>query len=217
VGVFATYEKGTKVSEERKDQIIAVLSEKGALGVNALARELSIPLSTLQKYLHSQNYFRMNESKKWDLPERVTTDLKANTMTLMLNSLETAILLIQSQIEESRQAVANALVPVESLKRGFKSIQHPVAESGTVGLPPKWSEALDMLAKFPEIIKSRKDKLSEENYNILRNVDWHYLYLDMGANYFINALSGEIYNLILGETDNLSEDALTTIKEYQKE
>lgn len=204
------------MSEERKDQILRVLSEKGALGVNALAREIGVPLSTLQKYLHNQNYFRMNDSKKWDLPERVTTDLKTNTMTLMLNSLETAILLVQSQIDETRQSIANALVPVESLKRGFKNIQLPVAESGNVGLHPKWSEALDMLVKFPDIIKTRKDNLSEENYDLLRNVDWYHLYLDMGANYFINVLSGDIYNLLLGETDNLSEDTLTTIKEYMK-
>jgi hypothetical protein len=209
--------KGIKVGEERKDQITKVLSSKGALGVNALARETGINVSTLQKYLISQSYFRQNERKQWDLPERVTSDIRHNQLEMLATVAEGSIGLIRANVEELLINIDNALSPLKTLKRDIARIQLPVAQSVNVQIHPLFQDILDKLEQMPAILKSGKDKVNPEMYDILVNTDWHKLVLEMGSLYFSNTISGEIYNLILGETDILSEDALTTVKEYQKE
>jgi hypothetical protein len=205
------------VTDERKSEIIKVLSSKGALGVNALAREIDLNVSTLQKYLHNQSYFRMNENKKWDLPERVTSDLRVNQLENLATITEASITLIRSNLEELLINVDNALSPIKTLKRDIARISPSVAQSVNVQIHPLFQDILDKLDQMPAILKSGKDRVNTEIYDILVNTDWHRLVIEMGSLYFTNTISGEIYNLILGETDSLSEDALTTIKEYQKE
>src|ERR1043165_198534 len=45
---------------------------KGPMGVNAIARELDLPTSSVQKWLDRQRYFEKTSSRKWDLPSDQT-------------------------------------------------------------------------------------------------------------------------------------------------
>lgn len=204
------------MTDERKSEITRVLAQKGALGVNALAREIGLNVSTLQKYLHNQSYFRINESKKWDLPERVTSDLRVNQLESLATVTEASITLVRSNIEELLINVDNALAPLKILKRDIGRIPPSVANSGTINLHPAISSLLENVAKYPEILKSKKDALSQENYELLQNVDWIPLILDMGRDFMTEVIDPEVYRLILGETTELSEDALIPLKKYQK-
>lgn len=211
-------EKGTKVSEERKDQITKLLSTNGAMGVNAIAKALNAPTSTIQKYLHSQSYFKINDSKKWDLPEKVMSDVKSNQLELLASVSKNSIALLRTNLEELLINVDNALAPLTTLERDIKRFQPSVAKTSDVGfnsLPKKWQEIIENLQQFPTVIKSKKNTTNPEYYELLLNTNWWELVIEMGLSYFRDTLSTDIYDLLLGQSEQLSEDSLETIKEYQ--
>lgn len=79
------------------DPIFKLISEREeALGVNEIAKGTELPLSTIQKYLSTQqSYFRKNEDRKWDLPEKVMSDITDSSLLLAVNVLENSILLMK--------------------------------------------------------------------------------------------------------------------------
>jgi hypothetical protein len=206
------------VSEERKDQIIKLLTTNGAMGVNALAKALNAPTSTIQKYLHNQSYFKINDSKKWDLPEKVFGEVKNNQLELLSNVAYNSIALIRTNVEELLLNIDNALSPLQTLQRDIKRFQPPVAKSSDVGfnsLPRKWQDIVENLHQFPTVIKSKKNTTNPEMYKLLTNVNWYDLVLEVGLSYFRDTLSTDIYDVLLGQNDQLSEESIETLKEYQ--
>ncbi len=206
------------MTDKYRDVILELINKHGALGVNAIQRETDIPLSTLHKYLHNQNYFRQNTAKKWDLPENVQSEIKADTVSLYVNQLETSIQILRTQLDDIVHSATNLLVPAESIKKAIAHIQHPVANSSDVGnkrLPTKWRDIIEKIEELPKVIKSKKNTTTTEYYDLLRNVDWYELIIEMGLSYFRDVLSTEIYDVLLGQSSELSDDALENLKEYQ--
>lgn len=203
--------------EKYHKPIFEVISREGALGVNAIAKATEIPLSTIQKYLDKQQtFFRKTEDRKWDLPENVNADITSQSLILTANILENTILLIQSQLGELQNTVANTLTPVNTLKRGVENKPLPVAETTYKAKNTKLSKILEAIDKLPSLIKSRKENVSEELLELLLNTEWLELFVDLGYNYISDVIEPDLYELLLGNKTDLSEDTLTTIKEYQK-
>jgi hypothetical protein len=202
--------------DKYKDDILKLITDNGPMGVNALSKATSIPLSTLQKYLHKQTYFKINEDKKWDLPERVATDIRTNTLELMVNMVETSILLLKSQMEELQHNVDNTLTPIATLKRGL-SAQAPVAsnQTGQSTIDPRLSEIMDMKATLISIFKKQKANIPDEYESLLFNFDYVGLVLKEGKQYTQSFLEDGLYNLLSGSTDELSEDTVEILKENQ--
>lgn len=203
--------------EKYHDPIFKLITEKKeALGVNTIAKETDIALSTVQKYLTTQQtYFKKTGDRKWDLPERVKQEVSPESLQLMINGLENSILLIQTQTKELQQSIANLVPPINILKRNIRDSAPPVAE--TPILNEKLVNKIASLDKLPKVIKSRKDSLTDDMYEMLMNTDWYGIFVDLGYNYLQEVIEPELYDLLLGTKIDLSEDALSTIKEYQKD
>lgn len=209
------------MTDKYHDQILTLISEKGPTGVNQLAKALEIPVSTMQRYLHKQTFFRMNEDKKWDLPEKVIGDVKSTSLTLVTDVIETSIMLLKSQIAELEHSVDNVLSPLNTLKRGIKGFA-PAA--GAVAGSSSKSDItnkhiLDLDNDAQNLIKATKKYVQvcpQEYQELLINTDWYHLVTDLGYKYVKEYISPELGDLFLEQRDNLSEDTLEVIKEYQK-
>jgi hypothetical protein len=207
------------VTNKYHDLILTIIGEKGALGVNQLARELNIPVSTMQRYLHKQTYFRINENKKWDLPEKVAGDIKSTSLLLMAEIVENSVMLLKAQLDELDQSVENIRGPLETLKKGVK-----VANLSAAGAVADKSDIANEYMLYVDneiqtLMKATKKYVQvcpEEYQTILLNVDWYHLVLDMGFKYVKEYISPELGDLFLEKTDNLSEDVIESLKEYQK-
>lgn len=200
------------------DPIFNAITQAGeALGVNTIAKETDLPLSTIQKYLSSQqHYFRKTTDRKWDLPEKVNADITSDSLVLAVNVLENSILLFQSQLAEVQNSVSNLLVPTNTLKTGIQNKVYPVANSSPKVESELLRIILEKVDKLPGIIKKKKDNFSDEYFKLLSNTNWLDLMLDMGNNYAKEVIEPALYDLVLGNTLELDEGVLTTIKEYQK-
>jgi hypothetical protein len=211
---------GYEVIDKYKDDILALITKNGPMGVNALQRELNVPLSTLQKYMHRQRYFRINEDKKWDTPENVTSDIQSNTLDLMVNSVENTIMLLSAQLEEIQQTTKNALIPISTLKRGVKNLSPTVAnrpQSANNGEVDPFLLELDKVLKDGYVLYKKYVKVCPEEYqNLISNVDLVRLTVELGSTFVTNEISPELSALFLEKSTTLSEDTIEYLKMYQK-
>lgn len=198
------------------DEILQYITEHGETGVNILAKELNLPLSTMQRYLERQTYFRKTINRKWDLPDNVESDIKSNTMTLMIESVENAVKLLNSQLDEIQSNVQNALMPISTLKRAVNSLNTPVAGNSDE-VTPIMIDTDKKIKTTYTVFKKYKDRIPEGYTELILNVDMHRLTVEMGT-IFTNAdFSTDISSLLLGQIDELPEDTIEILKEYQKE
>lgn len=204
------------MTDKYHDLIVAVLTEKGELGVNEIARDINTPVSTVQKYLERQTYFKKTERRKWDLPQNVTSDIKVDTVTLMIESVENAVKLQKAQLTEMLDSIQNTMIPLNALKRGINGLIAPVAEKEL-----DFNETLIKLDKALKttylVFKQYVGKCPEEYRELLLNVDLYRLVVELGNKYLNGEFNTEITSLFLQQTDTLSEDVLKVLKEYQKE
>ena len=192
--------------------IRALLEREGALGVNALSKALNIPLSTMQKHLHSQTYFKMTQSRKWDLPERVVT----NSIQSSLNNFDDVI---ESQLSGITSLSEMLFTQIKSTIT-LLSAQKPTLPSVAGTSPDIHPDILklDKNAKDMNIVFSKYvGKCPEEYRDLIKNVDLYRLIIEKGTLYLNGQFNAEITSLFLERTVDLSDETLQTLKEYQKE
>lgn len=200
--------------EKYHNPIFALISEKGALGVNELAKATDFPLSTIQRYLTvQQTYFKKTQGRKWDLPERVNSDITDDSLNLAVNITEDSIKLIRAQLTDALNAVENALIPLSTVKRGIKHKPTPVAPKVN---SEKLQDILEAADKIPTIIKSKKENLTPEMYDTLMSTKWLDIYLDLGNKYVVDVITTELYDLLLGVKKEMDDEIFSVIKEYQR-
>ncbi len=196
------------------DEILAYITENGETGVNALAKLLNVPLTTMQRYLEKQTYFRKTVNRKWDLPDNVNADIKTNTMTLIVESVENTLKLITSQLEELQTIVQVTHTPLNSLKRAVSTINAPVAGNGTK-IRPRLVEINEGMDNVEKAIKGHIKNVPEMYQDLLLNLDVCRLITEMGTLYMKGDFNTELMNVLTAQADTLSEDALELLKEYQ--
>src|SRR5258708_15334181 len=157
------------MTDQYFNSIKALIEQNGAMGVNALSKELNVPLSTIQKYMHRQSYFKMNQHRKWDLPEKVVTD----NVQSSINNFDTVI---ESQLT-GITSLSDMLITQIKSTITLLSAQKPILTS-VAALPGKSSnidkrlvELSENAHKLQEIFKKSKSNIPEEYLNILFNYD----------------------------------------------
>lgn len=201
------------------DDILAFITEHGESGVNAIAKGIGVPLSTIQVYLTKQTYFKKTDNRKWELPEKVIADIQTGTLPLMVNSVENALLLLKAHLTELSQDVDNALMPVDTLKRGLKRNTAPVADKSdkAVDIHPRLIKADEKLKEAYVLFKKYLPVVPEQYRELIKNVDLVALSLELGSKYASAELMPAISDLFLEKTDILDEEIIELLKEYQKE
>lgn len=204
------------MNEKYHEMILPIITEGGEMGVNEIAKKINLPVSTVQKYLERQNYFRKTERRKWDLPHKVTSDIKAETLALMVSSVESALQLLRAQFAEMQQSVDNTIVPLNTLKSGIKTIIVPVADK-PIEIDPQLLEADKLIKNLQTVFKKFVGKCPEEYQELIKNVDLGQILVVKGLDYVNDVFSTEISSLFLEQTDKLSDEILDTLETYQKE
>lgn len=198
------------------DEVLHYLTENGETGVNVLANALNVPLSTMQRYLEKQTYFKKTINRKWDLPSNVETDIKSNTMTLMVSSVENALMVVDSQMAEIQLSIQNALMPVNTLKRAVSALNAPVADKAT-NMHPSIIKVNEFANVMQKAIKQYMSNVPEEYQELLKNLDIIGMCVNMGLNYINSSENADLTGILLGETDKLTEDTLKVLENHQKE
>ncbi|HEY0769776.1 MAG TPA: hypothetical protein VGD31_05535, partial [Sphingobacteriaceae bacterium] len=117
------------------DRVLELIKEKGPLGVNELAKALSVPVTTLQRQLHNQSFFKLNNNKKWDLATNVANE----TVNESLKDFDSVI---QSQLDGINALFGMLSSNINStitLLSSQKALIRPVADT-TVNIHPKLKE-----------------------------------------------------------------------------
>jgi hypothetical protein len=192
--------------------IRALIEREGALGVNSLSKALNVPLSTIQKYMHTQSYFQMNQSRKWDLPEKVVANDIKEVQSNFSSVIESQLTGITSLSEMLFTQIKSTI----TLLSAQKSTNPPVA-SNSIDIHPEILK-LDKNVKEMHLIFSKYiQKCPEEYQELIKNVDLYKLIKEKGTLYMNSSFSIEITSLFLEKSVDLSDDVIQVLKEYQKE
>lgn len=202
-------------NESLHQQIKDLISKNGAMGVNALQKELGVPLSSLQKYLDKQqNYFIKNHSRKWDLPENAA-ESDMSTVTDNYSSIIESQIAGMNVLTETLMAQFRATL---TLMQANRPRNPPVADKSSHEMlkHPTVQEMLRDLEQLPTILKRKKSDIPEEYQDLLQNIDWLGLVITKGSSYFREVISPAIANLILHDDEKLPDDIVNVLEGYQK-
>jgi|ERR1044072_8215942 hypothetical protein len=198
------------------DAILAHITKHGATGVNALGNALNVPATTLQKYLTNQNYFKKTDDRKWDLPNKVNSGVSVDTVTLMVESVEKSLMVIKAQMQEVTQNMDNALVPINTLKRGVSNLSTSVSDNAA-NIDENTAMFIKISTELQGVFDKYKDKFPEDYRDILINFDIGKYLLNEGYLHLVKGIGGEITEVFSGHTDIFSDEALKMFNKYQKE
>ena len=193
------------------NEVKALLEKNGEMGVNALSKAIDIPLSTMQVYLMKQSYFVKTESRKWDLPERVTATETKKT----IDNFETVITNQLNAINSMFEVLTSNIRTTITLLNTHKPITAPVA-SNPMEIHPRLLKIQELTLAMSKAIKEHKKNIPEEYLELLQNVDWTALCIEKGAKYYQNTMGSELIDIISGTNDKISDSVLEVLEEYQK-
>lgn len=195
-------------------QIKGLIQKHGALGVNTLSKELDAPLSTIQRYMHKQSYFKMNSKRKWDLPDNIAaSDTKES-----VNNFDTVI---DSQLT-GLTTLSDLLIAQVKSTITLLTTQRP-AYTAVAALPDKSSniepifiEKDKALKEMYAVFKKFIPVVPEEYKDLLKNVDLARLLVEKGTIFFNGDFSVEISDLFMESSNDLSDDTVKLLEEYRK-
>lgn len=201
------------------DDIHTFITTHGESGVNAISKGIDVPLSTVQKYLERQSYFKKTEQRKWDLPEKVNSDIQVNTLPLMVSSVENALLLVKAQLTDMQHLIDNSVLTTHTLKRGVDRRFTPVAAlpDKSVDMDKRLLKLQDGSIKLKEVFKKQKSNIPEEYLDMIMNYDHVGLIIKEGIEYANNILEDEVYSMLMGNARELSEETVQILKDNQIE
>lgn len=204
------------------ESVKRVLTEKGELGVNSIARELNMSVSTLQKYLENQSYFKKTEKRRWDLPHKVAArtinEQSTTNFELVASTITSQSVTLRSQLEAALMCLSimdsQVMIINDTAKLALAAVP-PVADK-----PRQIHQALLTIEEnakvMTNVIKSKLSDIPEEYQQLLLNTDWLVFIANRGVLYVNNEVAPEISNLVLKEDNELSDEVTKLLNEYQK-
>lgn len=192
------------------DEVKALLKQNGEMGVNALSKALDMPLSTMQVYMTKQSYFIKTESRKWDLPERVaqieTKKTNDNFDTIIENQLKSVNAMFEVLMSNVKTTV--------TLLNSQKPTSPPVADKA-IKVDSRLTKVQEMSAQLAVIIKKQQTNIPDEYKELLFNLDYIGLILDIGEIYATKTLEEGLYGLLAGKDTTLDEEFIEILKTHQ--
>lgn len=198
-----------------RDRISNLLAQKGALGVNAIATSLNYPVSTLQRWLTAQSYFKRTADRKWALPETVEDEINSKALSILLDTAMLGLKLQATIIEDLALKVNTSLQTLETLRSNvelMKSVNPPVASP----LDARFQMIIDGENKFKGAIKANKANISDPEFlKLLLNFDLVGYTLQYGSDSTDLFFEQNLAPVILGEVDP-TEETWEQLRENQK-
>lgn len=198
--------------------ILQFLEKNGESGVNAISAGIAVPLSTVQKYLEKQTYFKKTQRRKWDLPEKVVSNAVVNQSA---SSFANVANVISTQANMIRTQLDTALMCMGILESNVAIINHvaeaaiaPVAVSKPIH--PSIQALNDNVETITQGIKKYINDVNENYRDLVRNADIYRIYVAKGGEYMHSQFNDELV-LVLTKSDyEMSEEMQALMKEYAK-
>jgi hypothetical protein len=201
------------VSNPTLQSDIKVLIEKnGPMGVNQLAKELDIPLSTMQKYLDKQqSYFKKNFARKWVLPEQAANEHQSVVSENYTNIINSQLLSMQALIDTLMSQFRATITLIETNKPNERAVA-----GKTHNMHPSMQKMSDYIDNMSKAIKAYISNVPEEYRDLIKNLDIAEMIVNEGVNYVMGEKSGDLTGLLLGEHTELTDETLKVLERYQK-
>jgi hypothetical protein len=187
--------------------------------VNDIAKGCDLPLSTVQRYLSQQTYFKKTLRRKWDLPEKVSDELvnrQENTrLGLLGSSLETQAMLVGTQLDEVRESYETMLKQINAMQPLLMRQTPPVADKATV-THPSLNKLNDYITSMTKAIKMYISNVPEEYQELLKNLEIPAMIVGMGLEYMNSDSNSDLTGVLLGSNDTLTPETLKILETYQK-
>lgn len=196
------------------DRIHALLSERGAMGVNEIQKALDdVPLSSLQYFLDKkQSYFKKTPNRKWDLPEKVqliqNEHTKKNYSVIVATQLKSINTLFETMMSQISSAV--------SLLEDANTIELPVAAK-LPDIDQQFITTSNQCIAIGKVFKERLKQFPDEYQELVSNLDIVKLTLSKGTDYMNDVLSPTLSSVLIGEADELPSDFVEILEKFQKE
>lgn len=196
-----------------------LLKVNGSMGVNAIARELDMPTSSVQKWLERQRYFVKNEKRQWELP-----DTKNTTTTRQINGELREVIDAQLlTIQRLHRTLADQLEATVDFIKDYELTPPQVIEKEKEATPvadvdPRLIQLQEDAKKLKEIFNKKdiKSNIPDEYKALLNGYDHVGLILKEGKDFATKFLEDEIFSLLSGRIAILSEETVDILKENQK-
>lgn len=203
--------------------IEGMLQKNGPMGVNAIARELDVPVSTIQKWLERQDYFVKNANRKWQLPEKseqIEQSKSSHGLTGELDPVIEAQIRSISRLHEMLVTQLKNTVDfiTEYEIKGPPQVVIEETEPPVADLDPRLIQLETDAKKLIEIFNKRdiKANIPEEFRALLNGYDHIGLIIKEGKDFATKFLEDEIFSLLSGRISTLSEETVGILKENQK-
>ncbi len=197
------------------EDVERLIRERGeALGVNAIAQALEVPVATMQKRLEKSKFVKTPQ-RKWDIPENAV--LSTSNQEAYANALDSHI----SAIKAYTDILVNTLDTATTLISTQRVLAPSVAEVSSLGtnntpkLDKRLEDVIENIRLLPKMIKEHINKFPEEYHALLGNMDYMDAFIQIGR-VGLNTLMNELNEIILEDREFLSDEALTMLKRYQK-
>lgn len=199
--------------EEHHVIIKQMIEERGPLGVNTIANELGVPLTTMQKRLHKQDYFVLNDRRKWDLPgnvaEKSIEDVDNNFDALIdaqITGIDNLVQMLSTNLKTT--------VTLLKTQKPQKYTKAPVAAN--VYIHPDYKVIVDEMKTLEGIVKKYRDRFDDDTLTLLLNTDWVRLRFKLGLNSFMDEIGNAFGDFLSPNGGELSETVIKHVKENQK-
>jgi hypothetical protein len=200
------------MNDQYFEDIKVLIQQNGAMGVNAISKAIDKPLSTVQKYMHRQSYFKMNDQRKWDLPESVATKEIQSTISNFDQVIESQL----SGITSLSDMLITQIKSTITILSAQKPIIATVADKSP-NIDKRLIEFQNNANKLKEITKKQKANIPDEYYDLIFNYDHIGLVMKEGSKYALEFLEGDIYSMLAGNARELSEETVEILRENQIE
>lgn len=205
------------MTDKYKEEVEGLIKTNGAMGVNALSKAMDIPLSTIQKYMHRQSYFRMNVQRKWDLPVNVATPETKGPISNFDTVIDSQLTGITSLYEMLLTQIKMTITILGAQKPAFAPVASSSDDKSDI-MSQMDSRMITMSQgahKLRGMFKAQKSTIPEQYYDLLMNYDHIGLIIKEGGEYATKFLEDDVYPIASGSVDELDEETVQILKDNQ--
>lgn len=197
------------------DLIYQAILENGELGVNQISSKTGIPLSTLQKYLTTQQkYFQKTQSRRWDLPDRVISNFSEIAIANSADLLESSLEILRVKLRELTLAITNLEVPISALKYTQAVAQPPVAGSA-LEIHPVLVELNNKIKNMIGAVSDHVNKVPANYKDLIQNLDWYTLATQMGIVWFNSQFTPYLTEMLINGEGSFDDELVEILSKYQ--
>lgn len=202
------------------DPILSYLQANGRQGVNNIAKGVQLPVSSVDKFLKRQTYFKKTTDAKWDLPENVAEErsnqLETSRMGMLVQTLTAQSLIAEQSLDAFTSSINDLLTNIQTISPLLENFKPPVAKSDkATEVHPLFVKMDNNVKEYHKLLNKHMKNIPEQYVDMVKNADIVRLILERGNTFVDERILSEIGMLMMQQSEMLSDDVVDTLMEYQ--